>query len=127
MKDKNEKSELTWWLPNNKESAMLWITVTTFLVTFVVQSPVFVNNISQVPVSYTKLYPYLNMVHIFIICYIIYQMKVMKQLLSNGKEDPEKRIKLYHWIEKFCGKKYQAQYGIYIDGINDKAIKKEVD
>jgi hypothetical protein len=127
-KKKKEKSELTWWLPNNKESSMLWFTAITFLVTFVVQSPVFVDNISKVPVNYTTLYPYLNMVHIFIICYIIYQMKEMKQLLPNEKTDSGKKIQLYNWIEKFCGEKYQEKYSMEtikdeVDTVNDNIEK----
>jgi hypothetical protein len=114
-KNSNNFENSNWWQPNKVEKIMLWLTVATVLVSVVAQASSIVNNLLQFDNIYRQLYPLLNIFHIYVLFYIIFNLQNIKQLipepLLSPKDDDKNnyfgfRKKLKQWIINHFGKIY---------------------
>jgi len=114
--DKNNKhrknvDNSTWWMPTPMEKIMLGLTVATVLVSLVSQAGSIVNNLTQFTNIYKQLYPLLNIFHIYVLFYIIFSLRNIKQPVPSPKDKDEKnylefRKILKTWIKEHFGKIY---------------------
>ena len=113
-KNYNNFYNSNWWLPTKIEKIMLWLTVITVLVSVVAQASSIINNILQFDTIYKKLYPLLNIFHIYVLFYIIFDIRKIKQYLPSPllfSENDKKKyfdfsVKLKEWIKNHFGEIY---------------------
>ena len=136
-KNKNSKNfnNSSWWQPSSVEKIMLWLTVVTVLVSVVSQASSIVSNLLQFDNIYRQLYPLLNIFHIYVLFYIIFSLRNIKQYIpapSLSSKDDDKnnynrfRKKIEQWIKGHFGEIYWDKWDIKDnDSKESKDNKKE--
>jgi len=112
-KNKNTKhfDDSNWWRPSKTENIMLWLTIITVTVSIVSQANSLVGNFLQFNNVYKQLYPFLNILHIYILLYIMSNLRNVKQFIPSpiSKENdnyPIFKRKLKAWIMGHFGEIY---------------------
>jgi len=132
-KYKNNKNvgNSNWWQPSKIEKIMLWLTVATVLVSVVSQASSIVNNLLQFDSIYKQLYPLLNVFHLYVLFYIISNLRNIKQLIPEPTLSKKKnknyfnfRENLKQWIKSHFGEIYWKEWKEEDNDSNRKKRKK---
>jgi len=138
-KTKKSINNSNWWQPGTVERIMLWLTAATVLISILAQASSIVNNILQFDSIYMQLYPLLNIFHIYVLFYIIFNLKNIKQFIPSlricsSKDDEYKykafREKIKEWIINHFGSIYLEEwekndddFNNYVDKLTDNTNK----
>ena len=143
-KDNKNINNSSWWQPSKVEKIMLWLTVIAVLISIISNAGLIAGNVMQFNNIYKRLYPILNIIHIYVLLYIMSSLRGIKQLLpaplkniaitdKAHKEYITFKGKLKEWIKQHFGTIYwkgeaengkkEAENGKFDDYVDELVVR----